>query len=54
MSEMMSCGKDEKDERFYRDDVEVLSARCLSVVKYSELNLVLEQLDLSSLVYNQI
>ena len=48
------CGRDEKYERSYRDGVEVLSAQCLSEVKYSELNLVLAQLDLSSLVYNQI
>ena len=43
-----------KYSRFYQDDVEVLSARCLSEVKYSALNLVLAQLDPSSLVYNQI
>ena len=46
--------RDEKAARFCQDDVEVLSARCLSEVKYSELNLVLAQLDLSSLVYNQV
>ena len=51
---MISCGREGKYARFYRDDVEVLSTRCLSEVKYSELNLVLGLLDLSSLVYNQI
>lgn len=40
--------------RSYRDDVGVPSARCLSEVKCCEPNLALAELDLSTLVYNQI